>query len=183
MEFQKIALLGEKPNASNSEKESNILARTSRGHVLCAESVVGKGKVVIWASTVDPDWGNWPQGRLFVPLVRQWMSYLTDHHERQSSITHVVASAKPGVTIEGDRVVVSNVDPQESELARVTSAEFRDALQLPDKEEFADLSPEELASLAPPPGSERPEEIWRWVAWLLLGWLILETFLAGRVHA
>ena len=41
---------------------------------------------------------------------------------------------------------------------------------------------EELAALAPPEDSLRPEELWYAVAWILLGWLILETFLAGQVH-
>ena len=80
-------------------------------------------------------------------------------------------------------IQVFNVPTEESELARVTPEEFRQALNLPEKQEMSDLTPEQLAALAPPAKSERPEEVWRAVAWLLLGWLVVETFLAGRVHA
>jgi hypothetical protein len=84
---------------------------------------------------------------------------------------------------EGDRIVVSNVVPEESELARVTPEQFREAMRLPERQELADLSPEELASLAAPADSQRPNELWELVAWTLLGWLVVETFLAGQVHA
>ena len=192
LQFQQVALL--KPTGEDAETNSEdeiaaaseattTLASMSRGLPLCVESHVGKGKVIVWASTVDPAWSDWPQGRLFVPLVRQLMAYLTDHHERQHQIEEVVATKKPGVSRVDGRVLVANVDPQESNLTRVSPEKFRETLRLPEKQELGDLSAEELAALAPPPGAERPEEIWRWVAWILLGWLILETFLAGQVHA
>lgn len=173
--LEQLALIKPVPNAKT-------LMQTSDGKPLFVESQVGAGKSMIWASTIDPAWTKWPRERLFVPLVRQWMNYLTDAHTRQDQIEDQLATETVGISFPVGRVVVANVDPRESRMNRLTPEEFRNQLNLPDKPELGDLSPEELAALAPPEDSLRPEELWYAVAWILLGWLILETFLAGQVH-
>jgi hypothetical protein len=176
LRFRKLAALEPTSNAQT-------LLETPAGQPLIVEGTVGDGKVVVFASTVDTAWSDWPRSRLFVPLIRQLFAYLTDQHLRESRIVSQAAVQVPGIVTEGDRIVVSNVVPEESELARVTPEQFREAMRLPERQELADLSPEELASLAAPADSQRPNELWELVAWTLLGWLVVETFLAGQVHA
>lgn len=175
IQIEQFALINPTPNAKT-------LMQTSDGRSLLVESQMDAGKSMIWASTIDAAWTKWPRERLFVPLVRQWMNYLTDTHTRQDEIENQLATQTTGISFPLGRVVVSNVDPRESRINRLSPEQFRDQLNLPDKPELGDLSPEELAALAPPADSQRPDELWNIVAWILLGWLILETFLAGQVH-
>jgi hypothetical protein len=175
LRFNKIARL--KPSNADS------LAQIPAGDPLIVESQLGEGKVLLWATTIDTAWTSFPRSRLFVPLTRQIFAYLTDQHVREHAIEELIANRRAGISRQDDRILVFNAAPEESELARVTPDEFRQSFRLPDKQEFADLSTEQLAALAPPPNSERPEEVWRTIAWILLGWLVVETFLAGRVHA
>ena len=114
------------------------------------------------------------------------MAYLTDQHLREQRIVAEAAGnteeTQPGVNWRDDVLVVRNVDLNESELARISVDDFRKAMNLPDVTRVETLTEEEMAALAPPVGSQRANEIWPVFAWLLLGALIVETFLAGRIH-
>ena len=91
------------------------------------------------------------------------------------------AAASPGVTIEKGHALVRNVDAEESDVERTTLAKFREAYRLP---EFTASDPVERSlarTLAD--GSERPDELWRIVAWILLIVLVVETFVANKTYA
>jgi hypothetical protein len=164
--------------------DARVLASCQREQPLLIERQIGAGRALLLASTIDAAWSDWPQSRLYVPLVRQVFAYLTDQHVRASQIvTQPADSAPPGIVPQGDVTIVRNVDPDESALDRITPEQFREAFRLPSADAPLDLSPAELAALAPPADSQRPNELWPMVAWFLLLWLIVETFLAGRVHA
>ncbi len=177
LRFRKIARFVPSANAA-------VLATDQTKEPLLIEQQIGKGRVLMFASTIDAAWSDWPQGRLYVPLVRQMFAYLTDQHLRESRILSEPTRTEPaGIISRGNVTIVSNVDPNESELSRITPEQLREAFRLPGTDEQVDLSPADLAALAPPADSQRPNEIWMIVAWVLLFWLVFETFLAGRVHA
>ena len=66
-------------------------------------------KVLLFTSTVDTAWSDWPRSRLFVPLTRQIFAYLTDQHLRESRIVSATAAGEPGIVTQGNRIIVSNV--------------------------------------------------------------------------
>src|SRR6202034_1245872 len=87
----------------------------------------------------------------------------------------------PGVTLVDGRALVRNVDPAESEIARTTVAQFRENYRLPEIAKMKSSDDEGLKSLAT--AGERPDELWRAVAWALLIVFVLETFVANRTYA
>ena len=151
---------------------------------LLIERQMGSGRVLWWGTPADRDWSDWPQDRLFVPLVRQIMAYLTDQlSELQSVQTAVVNDSKrtAGIERSGDITQVRNLDPRESSLARVSAENFRKTLGLPSGED--EPSSEAAAALPTPQFAQRVDEAWPLAMWLLLGVLAAETLLASRVHA
>lgn len=154
-------------------------------HVLAAEVGVGRGRFVYVGTSADRDWTEWPRTRLYVPLVRQLLAYLTDQLAERSRITTRVVERFDdplGVHDVAERVVVTNLDPRESSLDRIEPESFRESLGL------APWAPGEQAESAglniePPANALRADEIWTSLAWILLAVLAAETLLASRVHA
>lgn len=163
-----------------AEDASTVLL-TTRDEPLIVERPVGDGRLILVATTADREWNDWPQGRLYVPLVRQLVAYLTGQLDpRQPVQTAVIAAAgeSPGITEDNDVLLVRNPDPRESELQRLTPEQFREAIDLPtDSTTELDRQAQALA----PAGVMRSDERWPLVVWLLLGVLAVETLLASRV--
>jgi len=157
----------------------NLGGDSSKSNPLVLESRLGKGAVLLFASSADRDWSDWPQCRLYVPLVHQMIGYLTERlPENQRIHVEVASHEPPGVSRSGTKVIVRNLDPRESEIERFTVREFREIYHISAKDtESEDQQPESLAS-----GSQRPDEVWAYVVWALLIVLTAELFLANRTH-
>ena len=86
-----------------------------------------------------------------------------------------------GKPVDNGKALVRNIDPTESDIERTTANHLREVYRLPQSKESgarADRPPETLAA-----GSERPDELWRSVAWVLLIVLVADTFVANRSYA
>jgi Aerotolerance regulator N-terminal len=163
---------------------SKILATATGGQPILVETKLGEGKILQWASAADNDWGDWAVQRLYLPVIHQMMGYLTNRLPGSGPVEFAAIGAEnsPGIEPKVGGLVVRNVDPSESRIERATLAEFRSSLRLP----IADTnskSSKEGSTIEPPPGSLRPGELWRTVAWVLLIVLVAETFLANRTSA
>jgi hypothetical protein len=163
-------------------ESAQVLMRVADAPLLI-EQTIGDGRILWMATTADRDWSDWPQDRLYVPLVRQIMAYLTDQlTELQVVQSATVSRPKEQAGIEQvDRVtLVRNLDPRESLSRRVSPKAFRKTLGLPDGDE------EEAEDEAVPPApkfAQRADEAWPLVMWMLLAVFAAETLLASRVHA
>jgi hypothetical protein len=143
---------------------------------LLIEHSTGQGRVLWCGTSVDRDWSDWPQDRLFVPLIRQTMAYLTDQlGEMQTVQTVMVSEPKEAAGIEknGAVTLVRNLDPRESTLARVSADTLRKTLGLPAGEDEAES--EAAAALPAPRFAQRADEAWPLAMWLLLIVLAAET--------
>jgi hypothetical protein len=165
--------------------DAKILATAAGGEPLLLEKSVGRGTVVLFASAIDRDWGDWPQSRLFVPLVHQIVGYLTERLPENQRVRGEIAGPgadkPPGVANGKDGVLVRNVDARESRIERYSQEQFRAEFQLANAK-VAEASRPALAVVLPF-GVERPSELWTYVVWLLLAVLAMEIFVANRTHA
>jgi hypothetical protein len=159
--------------------------------IIAAQSIVGRGTCLYFGSTADRDWTDLPRTRMYVPLMRQLLAYLTDQLVERAVVTNRLLS-KPGEKIGIEEAemgeagegwwVVTNLDPRESALDRVTPDELQETLSVtPTTTE--DEARQAALALAIPPDALRPDELWTRLAWLLLLVLAAELLLAGRVHA
>jgi hypothetical protein len=164
--------------------ETRVLARFRGGEPALLERTKGRGKVLWFASACDRAWGDWPRGRMYLPMLHQMVSYVCGLAEGGPIRPAIAEDArKPGVIESDGRVQVVNPDPLESETARCTPRAFA--------ERFGFRLPEPgLADAASSPGSRRVaddrlrnDEIWPWLALTLVGLLLVENFLANRTAA
>lgn len=152
---------------------------------LAVEVQVGRGRFIYFGTSADRDWTDWPRTRLYVPVVRQLLDYLSNPAGERSPIVDRLAERwdeSLGAQESEGRVTVVNFDPRESSLDRVETDELRDALGLG---AGAPGSQARSAGLQvdPPANAIRANEIWTWLAWFVLAVLAAETLLASRVHA
>ena len=125
---------------------------------------------------------------MYVPLVRQLLAYLTDQLAERSAVTsRLVAKTHDRIGIApvaGDEGhwLVTNLDPRESALDRMTPEEFQKLVG--GKVEKSNEATQVAAlGITLPTDRLRPEEVWTVIVWLLLLTLAAELLLAGRVHA
>ncbi len=162
--------------------DMDVLMRSRRWPLVVSHDS-GKGRFVLVASSADRSWSDWPQNRLFVPLVRQLAAWLTGQLDaRQSVLSEIIqrADQEPGITESEGSLIVRNVDPAESDLARLGADQFREAIGLP--EESAAIAQSDETRAAIPGGVARPDEKWPILVWALLAVLGMELLLASRVH-
>lgn len=162
---------------------AKVLASAAGGEPLLVEGKLGDGKVLVVSSTADRDWGDWPQTRLYVPLVHQMAGYLTDRLPETQRVQAALAGPgrdkPPAVVPNGRNVLVRNLDPAESEIERLTVQQFREAFHLP--AQAGEAKPElAAAGVKLPPGGQRPDELWTYILWGLLFVLVVELFVANR---
>jgi len=165
---------------------ARVLASYRGGTPALLESSHGKGKVLWFTSACDRDWGNWPRGRLYVPLVHQILAYATGLAEG-GSVRRVPSSedSAPGVIASGRTVRVTNADPFESDMARCTIKDLasRFGFRLPGPTATAANVSTTTSERGTTDERLRPNEIWPYLAAGLFGILLLEQFLANRTSA
>jgi hypothetical protein len=162
---------------------SVVLASTTDGQPLLVEATLGQGKILQWATAADTEWGDWAVQRLYLPLIHQMMGYLTGRLPGTGSIHDLKLGPDdlPGVETVKGGLAVRNPDPAESQIDRASLADFRSTLRLPEAK--VKPSPDEPALTETLPGSVKPGEFWKIIAWALLVVLVAETFLANRTYA
>jgi len=165
--------------------EAKVLAAASGGNPLLLEKPLGHGTVLLFTSAADRDWGDWPQSRLYVPLIHQIVGYLTErlpeNQRVHSEIAGPGADKPPGVANEKNMTLVRNVDARESRIERYSQKQFRKEFQLADVK--VGEAPQQTLAAILPVGAERPSELWTYVIWFLLAVLAIEMFIANRTHA
>ena len=77
--------------------------------------------------------------------------------------------------------MVRNLDPDESEIERFSADRFRQMFHLPETDSAKEQTAVEADKLFPE--SQRPDEVWMYVVWILLILLIAEVFVANRTAA
>jgi len=110
-----------------------VLARFSGGDVALLERSVEKGRLLVFTSDLDNQWGRFPLNPSFVPFVVETARYLTAG--RQPRQTWVLPDVPPGVApspgvasvqaADGSaQAVAVNVDVRESDPSTGSAAEF-----------------------------------------------------------
>jgi hypothetical protein len=174
--FQQITKLAPAPGA-------RVLAFAQSGEPLLIEGRLEQGVVLVLASTANRTWTDWPKTRLYVPLVHQMAAYLTERLPETQRVRQAPAGPgtdnPPGIEAKGRTRLVRNLDPAESAIERLSVQDFREHFHLPGGVN----TPSREQGTAGIKGGERPDEVWVYVVWGLLGLLLVEFLVAGRTPA
>ena len=66
---------------------AEVILRFDNGEAALLEKKIGKGRVLLFASSLDMQWNNLPRQGMYVPLVHEMLRYLAVHEEKRSSYT------------------------------------------------------------------------------------------------
>jgi len=165
------------------DHEARVLAWFRGGEPALLERAKGRGKVLWFTSACDRAWGDWPRGRMYLPMLHQMVAYVSGLAEGGRIRQEIAGDErKPGVVESDGLVHVVNADPLESETGRCTPQEFagRFTFRLPEPAApaVAGQSTRRIAD-----ERLRSDEIWPWLALTLVGLLLVENFLANRTAA
>jgi hypothetical protein len=152
-----------------------VLARFSGGPAAIIDAARPTGRLLLLASDLDNRWNRFPLSPAFVPFVVEAARYLTDaRRQPQSWVLPAVPAgvpASPGVHPSGaggsGRMVAVNVDPDESNPAAITEAEFLAAIPRHTRTVQPDLAADARQA-------EDEQRLWQW------GLLVMFVALAGE---
>jgi len=158
-------------------------ARFSTGEPAVVDCPVGLGRALVLASDLDGRWNDFPVHATFLPFLHEVAEYLAGPTRQSAAFT--VGATPPGAPVAPGfgtlptgaglpaRRIAVNVDPRESDPARVTTDEFRQA-----------VTPVPAASGAEPlleaQQQEERQNLWRYAILLLIATLVAESVLAAR---
>jgi hypothetical protein len=160
-----------------SDEGWDVIARFTDGRAALVERHVEGGRVLLFASDLDLGWNDLPVHPAFVPFVHETLRYAAQVRPMPREL--FVADAPsgstraPGIaTLAGGRTVAVNVDPRESDPARMDPAAFTAGLGPQRSSRAADRAAEVRER-------EASQRYWRYGLMLMLVALVCEGLLAG----
>jgi hypothetical protein len=114
--------------AMDAPHTATVLARYTDGTPALVEEQAGAGRVLVFASDLNDRWNDFPVQPAFVPFVHEMLRYLAAPRSRRVDYLvgelPGVAGMTPGVAAQAGRSVAINVDPRESDPARMDADAF-----------------------------------------------------------
>lgn len=158
-------------------------ARYSTGEAAVLDCSIGEGRALVFGSDLDGRWNDFPVHATFLPFLHEATGYLT--RLRARAVAFTVGAAPPGApttpgfgqVLDGEgpqtRRIAVNVDPRESDPARLTADEFQQG-----------VTPIERAAAGSTMLEARQQEerqnLWRYAILLVMATLVAESVLAAR---
>ena len=167
-----------------SGAECQTLARFTTGETALLECPAGDGRALVLASDLDNRWNDFPLHASFVPFLHEAMRYLGSGRAR--AVEYVVADAPasakhtPGVVAvpaeragAAPRTIAVNVDPRESDPARLSADDFQSAVTRLKDAGQSDARVEARQQ-------EDRQHVWQYALALMAALLVVEGLLAAR---
>jgi hypothetical protein len=157
-----------------------VLASLDNGHPILLARELGKGRGLVFANPLTRAWSDFPTQRIFLPLMKEWFTWLTRCSPDQDAAREIAPGLKEsrpiGTYESGGPLEVVAPDPTEMDVTVADEAFARRALGLPDEKAPVPVGED----LRLPKFRERQNEIWPWIALALLALLIFETVLSDQ---
>lgn len=159
------------------------LAKFTSGNAAVVDCGIGEGHAIVVSSDLNNRWNDFPLHASFVPFLNETVRYLSS--ARAHAAEFLVGEVPTGVTpvpgivtlgvagAPGSRRAVINVDPGESEPARISPDEFGSAI--------ARLRDAGIAETrAAESGRESRQHVWQYLLAAMMVLLTVEGVVAGR---
>ncbi len=155
------------------------LARFDDGEGAVFERMLGRGRILVFASDLNRGWNDLPLQTAFVPLVQETARYLSAGRESREYTPATLPSGVPAalgvVRLPSGRSVVVNVDPRESDPARMSAGQFASAVT-----HRGGRQPDPQTARRRAQAAEQGQGIWRYGLMLMFGTLVAEGLIASR---
>jgi len=169
--------------AAISAAGCQTLARFTSGEAALIDCGIGEGHAVVLSSDLNNRWNDFPLHESFLPFMHETVRYLSS--ARAQATDYLVGEAPPEVSpvpgivtlgvagAPGSRRAVINVDPGESEPARISPDEFGSAIA-----RLKDAGVTEIR--AAESGRESSQHVWQYLLGAMMVLLAVEGVVAGR---
>jgi hypothetical protein len=159
------------------------LAKFTSGEAALIDCGIGDGHAVVVSSDLDNRWNDFPLHASFLPFMHETVRYLSS--ARAQATAYLVGEVPAGISpvpgivtlgeagAPGSRRAVINVDPGESEPARISPEEFGSAIA-----RLKDAGAAETQ--AAESGRESSQHVWQYLLGAMLVLLAVEGAVAGR---
>jgi aerotolerance regulator-like protein/VWA domain-containing protein len=161
------------------------LARFTTGDTALIECPAGDGHALVLASDLNNRWNDFPLHATFVPFVHEVVRYLAS--TRAHAVDYLIADAPAGVrrvpavvtltgaaqAAGGARMIAVNVDPRETDPARLSADEFQSVVM-----RLKDAG--EIATRGEAKEQEDEQHLWRYALAAMAVLLAAEGVLAAR---
>jgi hypothetical protein len=154
-----------------------VIASYTRGMPALVERAAGQGRIVLFTSDLDRRWNDFPLHPAFVPFAQETVRYLGAR--AAETAMYLVADvppgvpARPGIIQAEGRTLAVNIDVRESDIDRVTPAEFAALVS-----RIAARPSSQPARAAEE--TESRQAYWRYGLMLMLAALLAECFVGSR---
>jgi hypothetical protein len=157
---------------------ADVLARYSDGSPALVEERTTGGRVLVFGSDLNDRWNDFPLQPAFVPFIHESLRYLAPPRARRSAYLVGELQATGGLTpgvieLQGRRVAV-NIDPRESDPARMSGDAFQAGIPR------LDAAGAQQAGRAAGP-QEPGQRLWWYGLLLMLVTLTAESVLGRRL--
>jgi hypothetical protein len=172
--FERIAII--------RSEACQTLARFTSGEAALVDCAPGEGRALVLASDLDNRWNDFPRHASFVPFVHEAVRYLSG--PRPKAAEYLIGAAPAGlpatpgvVTLPGagglSRRVAINVDPAETDPARLTAEQLEAAVT---------RVPGGVAPQRPIEDAQREEgqRLWQYLLAVMLVAMLVESLVAAR---
>ena len=159
------------------------LARFTTGEPALLDCAVGEGRLLVLASDLDKQWNDFPRFATFVPFLHEAVRYLggAGFHVSDYVIGRLPAGVapNPGLTTTArpgggpPRRIAVNVDPVESDPARLTPEEFQATVT-----RIKDAG--KAQGRAEDSRQEDRQHLWQYALGAMLALMVAESFVAAR---
>ncbi|PYR91151.1 MAG: hypothetical protein DMF84_17745 [Acidobacteria bacterium] len=154
-----------------------VIASYTQGMPALVERAAAQGRIVLFTSDLDRRWNDFPLHPAFVPFAQETVRYLGARAPETAGylVADVPAGvpARPGIIQAEGRTLAVNVDVRESDIDRVTPAEFAALIAR------APARPSSQPARAAEEAESR-QGYWRYGLMLLLVALVAECFVGSR---
>ena len=82
--------------------EARVLARFRGDEPALIEQTRGRGKILWFTSACDRAWGDWPRGRMYLPMIHQMIEYVSGLSARAAGIRQETAGRRAETGRRGD---------------------------------------------------------------------------------
>ncbi len=177
-----LALVRFERIASVGGSSCQTVARFTSGEAALIDCPAGEGRALVFASDLDNSWNDFPRHPSFVPFVHEAVRYVASARTVAAEYTVGDAPAgvppTPGIATVADasgrrRQVAVNVDPRESDPARISVDEFQAAVTHLKDAGVADARVEAREQ-------EDRQHLWQYAMMLMLLVLAAEGLVASR---
>ena len=150
-----------KPGAKDGG--ARVLARYDDGATALVEARRGRGRVMLYASTLDPEWSDWTIRTSFLPAMQRIAAWLAGALDERRSAPGVVGAPRP-ITMPAGQVLAAVVGPDGRErreaTARGDAAREGAPVVTPDRPGLWQVKVRDLAT-----GGERLDPALSFAAW------------------